>query len=209
MLVLTTAVGTVWAAPKKPKDTTELLDHKGASFNTPEPPWVIAYVTEGGNVGVEQLPQYKNVYCFVYNYENADKDFAVAYANNANGPSEVAKMISSTVLADAKAKIAGVSAGGETAVSAAVEASAHAMSEASFTGLRKTGDWWRIVRNKKTKTQTAQAYVLYTIDKKNLDSQIAVNLQNIIDNNKELSAAARSIYLDLIKDIRGNGFNNR
>jgi hypothetical protein len=83
------------------------------------------------------------------------------------------------------------------------------MSEASYTGLRKMADWWQIVRNKETQVEESRAFALWTVGKKTMDEQIAFNLQNIIDNNKALSEAARSIYLDLIKDIRANGFNNR
>jgi hypothetical protein len=95
------------------------------------------------------------------------------------------------------------------AVSAAFESAAHAMGSAAFTGLRKSGDWWQVVRNKATGVQEAQAFALYTIDRRRLDEQIAISLANIVETNKELSAAEREIYRDLIADIRANGFNNR
>jgi hypothetical protein len=94
-------------------------------------------------------------------------------------------------------------------VEASLETAAHDMSEAAFTGQRKSGDWWEIIRNKDTKVQEARAYALYTVDRKQLDTQIAANLANIVENNKELAEAAREIYRELIADIRANGFNNR
>jgi uncharacterized protein YjgD (DUF1641 family) len=44
-----------------------------------------------------------------------------------------------------------------------------------------------------------------TIDRKRLDEQIAANIQNILDNNKAMSTAEKSIYLDIITDIRTRG----
>jgi hypothetical protein len=188
-----------------PTQRTEVLDDKGAALGIPTPEWVTAYVGDG-NHAVEQLSQYKSEHCFVVAFNDKGRDFAVAWVNNANGPAEVAGMVSTTVLSDAKTKSAGVR--GEE-VNAGLEQAAHAMSEASYTGLRKMADWWMIVRNRETQVEECRAFALWTIDKKSMDEQIAFNLQNIIDNNKALSEAARSIYLDLIKDIRANGFNNR
>jgi hypothetical protein len=83
------------------------------------------------------------------------------------------------------------------------------MADASYTGLRKMGGWWQLTRNKATKAEEYRAFALYTVDKKRMDDQIAGNLQNIIDNNKALSAAARAIYQEIINGIHLNGFNNR
>ena len=188
-----------------PKQKSDVLDDKGAALGISTPDWVTAYVSDG-NHAVEQLSQYKNEHCFVVEANDQNRDFAVAWVTNANGPAEVARMVSATVLADAKSRSAGV--GGE-GVQAALEGAAHSMSEASYSGLRKMADWWMIVRNKETQVTEARAFALWSVDKKNMDEQIAFNLQNILDNNKALSQAARSIYLDLIKDIRANGFNNR
>jgi hypothetical protein len=193
------------ACASSPQQKTEVLDDKGAALNIPTPVWVAAFIGDG-NHAVEMLPQYKSEHCFVVEFNDKSRDFAVSWVNNASGPAQVAGMISQTVLTDAKNKLKG-SRGDE--VSASLDSMAQAMSEASFTGLRKMGDWWQIIRNKSTKVEECRAFALWTADKKNLDNQIAGNLQTIIDNNKALSQAARSIYLDLIKDIRANGFNNR
>jgi hypothetical protein len=188
-----------------PKQKTEILDNKGAALAIPAPDWVVAYVS-GGNYTVEALSEYENDHCFVVYYADSSRDFAVNWVENANGPSQVAQMISTTVLTDAKEKSAG-KRGGE--VTAAFQSAAQSMGSASFTGLRRVGDWWQIVRNKDTEVQEAQAFALYAINKKRLDEQIAINLTNIVENNKALSAAEREIYSDLIADIRANGFKNR
>jgi hypothetical protein len=205
MMAEALAAVTLTSCGSTPKQRTEALDDKGAALSVPTPEWVMSYVTDG-NHAVEQLSQYKNEHYFVVEFNDASRDFAVAWVANANGPAEVAGMVSATVLSDAKTKSAGAS-GGE--VNAALEQAAHSMSEASYTGLRKMADWWQIVRNGETGVEECRAFALWTVEKKTMDEQIAFNLQNIIDNNKALSEAVRSIYLDLIKDIRANGFNNR
>jgi hypothetical protein len=80
-----------------------------------------------------------------------------------------------------------------------------AMSNASFKGLRKTSDFWTLSRNKASKREYYTAYSLWTIGQKDLNEQMAANYQNIIDNNKAMSQAERSIYTDIIKDIRARG----
>jgi hypothetical protein len=206
-LVLTAlaVIGLVSGCASGPKQKSEILDDKGAAHGIPAPEWVTAYIG-GTNSSVEALPEFKNDHCFVIYWADQSRDFAVSWVENASGPAEVARMVSETVLADAKSKSAGIRAEG---VEASLETAAHDMSEAAFTGLRKSGDWWEIIRNKDTDVQEARAYALYTVDKKQLDTQIAANLANIVENNKELAEAAREIYRDLIADIRLNGFNNR
>jgi hypothetical protein len=184
---------------------TEVLDNKGAAVGIATPSWVMAYI-EGGNYAVEAMAEYKNDHCFVVYYADNSRDLAISWVTNADGPGQVAQVIATTVLTDAKEKSSG--ARGE-AVSASFDSAAQAMGSASFTGLRRAADWWQIVLNKATKVQEAQAFALYTIDKKRLDEQIALNLANIVENNKALSAAEREIYQELIADIRANGFNNR
>jgi hypothetical protein len=70
-------------------------------------------------------------------------------------------------------------------------------------------DWWILARNNTTNLEEYQDFALYIIDKPVLNDQIARNLQNIMDNNAAMSEAERGIYVDLINQIRVNGFSNR
>jgi len=186
------------------KNKTEVLDHKGASFGINEPAWLTAYI-QGSNQSVEALPEYKNQTCFVVSFIDADRDFAIGMAESASGSSLIAQMIAETVSADAERRRAGVQGEG---TSAAWTQASESMSNASYTGFRKSADWWRITRNKSTKVQEAHAFVLYTIESRILSDQIARNLTNIMENNKALSAAEREIYRDLIAHIRSGGFKH-
>jgi hypothetical protein len=181
----------------------EILDDKGAK-SVPTPAWVTAYLT-GGNIAVEALPEYKDMYCFVIAEDDTDKAFLLAWVGNVDGPREIAAMIATTVEDNVQAKLGG--SDGEGIVSS-LTATTEIMSNASYTGIRKIADWWRFIRTSTTKEERYQAYVLYTGAKKTLNDQIVRNLQNIVDNNKAMSAAEQAIYADIMNDIRRNGLFN-
>jgi hypothetical protein len=180
---------------------TEVLDYKGASFGLPQPEWVIEY-EKGGNLNVEKLSLYKDKYCFVVNYNDSSRDFAVAWVNSASGPKQIAQKVSTTVSSSASTMDSGESGGNMESV---IRAIAEQLSNASFTGMTKETDFWQIVRNKDTEVVECRAYALWVINKKALDEQVAANIQNIVDNNKAMSAAERAIYADLIAQIRSGG----
>jgi hypothetical protein len=183
-----------------------VVDDPTSAFEGMQPPaWIVQYIING-NIGVEKLPDYLKYHCFVVSYEGKDKDFAVTWVQNpANAAQQVSQMVSTTVGSDASTKIS--SDGGE--VSRAMEQAQESMSNASFTGLTYTANFWQELKNKESGDTIFRAYALWVVDRKNLDNQIAANLQNIVDNNKALSAAERAIYADLIAGIRGAaGFQN-
>ena len=90
-------------------------------------------------------------------------------------------------------------------VEANLKSATEALRNASFNGATKTSDWWQTVRNTTTGVVETRAWSLWTINQKQLDEQVAANIQNIIDNNTAMSAAERAIYTDLIKQIRDVG----
>jgi hypothetical protein len=207
MLVLTTAVGTAGCvsgpkAPKAPVQKTELLDWKGSALGVQVPQWVVQ--AQESNVHIQSLAEFKDQYCFVVTRENENQDLATAWVNNAaNGASEVARMLSSTVNDHAEAH-EGMKTGDERLKQASAQIRTN-MSNASFKGLRKASDTWTLSRNVATGRQYYTAYSLWIIPEKDLNEQMAAIFQNIIDNNKALSKEERQIYLDIIKNIRTRG----
>ncbi|GHV49678.1 hypothetical protein AGMMS49579_02290 [Spirochaetia bacterium] len=184
-----------------PKQKTEVLDDKGAAFGIQTPEWVAAYIM-GGNLDIQKLSIYKGLYCFVIEYADASKDFATAWVANASGPQAIAQKVSTTVSSSMSASLEG-ERGADT--EANLRSAAESLSNASFNGATKTGDWWQTVRNTTTEVIETRAWALWTINQKQLDEQVAANIQNIIDNNTTMSAAERAIYTDLIKQIRDVG----
>jgi len=206
LMVMIAAFGLVLAGcasrPKTPVQETELLDWKGSGLGTPKPQWVIA--AQESNDKVQELPEYKDQYCFVVDREDANKDMATLWVSNtANGANAVSVMLSTTVNNSAEAS-EGMKKD-DAAMKAHVQEVRDAMNNASFKGLRKAADFWTLSKNIATGNQYYTAYSLWVIPKKDLNDQMAANYQNIIDNNKALSEAEREIYMDIIKDIRARG----
>ena len=192
--------------PSRPQQKSELLDWKGAAFGTPVPEWVMA--AQQSDLQIQALEEFKNQACFVVSREDPEnKDFAVTWVGNAaNGAAEVARIISTTVNNTAEAQIA-TKAGADKA-KRVVNEMRDAMSNASFKGFRRAADFWALIKNKATKKEYYAAYSLWVISNDELNQQLAANYQNIIDNNKAMSAAEREIYRDIISDIRKRGITN-
>jgi hypothetical protein len=189
------------AAAVTPEQKTVVLDDKGAAFGISTPEWVAAFI-QSGNLGVERLPLYKDKYCFVVESIDQSKDYAIAWVQNASGPQAIAAKVSTTVASTASNALSGEKGG---AVESNLKAATEQMSNASFNGAVKEADWWQVIKNEATGVTECRAFALWIIDKKQLDEQVAANLQNIVDNNTAMSAAERAIYADLIAQIRSVG----
>ncbi|GHV72842.1 hypothetical protein AGMMS49940_01440 [Spirochaetia bacterium] len=189
------------AASVSASQKTEVLDDKGAAFGIQTPEWVAAYIIDG-NLGVQKLSAYKGKYCFVVEYADASKDFSTAWVANASGPQAIAQKVSTTVSSSMSASLDGEK-GGDTGAN--LRSAAESLSNASFNGATKDADWWQTVRNTTTDVIETRSWALWTINQKQLDEQVAANIQNIIDNNTTMSAAERAIYTDLIRQIREVG----
>ncbi|GMO11440.1 MAG: hypothetical protein Ta2A_19860 [Treponemataceae bacterium] len=211
LLVFAAVASTVLmsASKKKPKQKIENLDWKGSSLGQDVPDWVVK--SQDSSIAIQSLSAYKGQYCFVVQIENDDKDFAINYVKNlANGAAQVSTMLSTTVNAMAESKLASASVKTSGGVSAAATSQAvsevkDAMSNASFQNFRQAADFWLQVNNKSTKKRYFVAYSLWIVPQKDLNEQMARNYQNIIDNNKAISAAERQMYIDIIADIRTRG----
>jgi hypothetical protein len=180
---------------------TEVLDDKGAAFGISTPEWVVAFI-QGGNLGVQKLSVYKGKYCFVIDTADASKDYAVAWVSNASGPQAIAQKVSTTVASSMSISLEGEKGND---VETNLKGAAEALSNAAFNGATKDADWWQTVRNTSSGVVETRAFALWVIDQKQLDNQVAANIQNIIDNNTAMSAAERAIYIDLINQIRNIG----
>jgi hypothetical protein len=57
------------------------------------------------------------------------------------------------------------------------------------------------------RSEEYRAYALYTIDSKSLDQQMVLKLQNIVANDKDMSADERATYTRLINRIQERGLD--
>jgi hypothetical protein len=190
------------AGGPKPSQRTEILDDKGAALGTPTPQWVTAF-DAGGYLAVEALGEYQSYNCFVIDATSADKPFLLAWVNNLNGPAAIAEVISTVVNRNVTAMSANIEEGERQRI---IRTNTEMMSNASFNGARKVADWWYLSRNRTTKVEEYRAFALYIFDREALSDQLARKLQNIMDNNAAISDAEQEIYLEMIDQVRVNGF---
>ncbi|GMO28182.1 MAG: hypothetical protein Ta2B_08840 [Termitinemataceae bacterium] len=194
------------ASKTKALEKVVVLDDKGAAFGITTPEWVTAYIMNG-NSAVQKMSAYNDKYCFVVENNNASRDFAIAAVQNASGPRAIADKISTTVSSSVSTKVDALSAapGAKAEMEQRIKTATEQLTNASFNGAAKEADWWQTVENKTSKNVETRAYALWLIDKKSLDTQVAAQLQRLQDQNKAMSEAEKSIYADLIKQIRGTG----
>jgi hypothetical protein len=198
--------------------TFAILDHKGAATgNNNLPEWVDAYLNNGTDTAVEKLAQFTGSYCFIGANDSTSKNFAQTWAESVAGPTLIAAAISTRV----ENLIASEQEGAETtdartdeaAMGRMVNAVQNTVQSATFSGARKAGDWWIQIRTYDpddrsiVRSEEYRAYALYTIEKKSLDRQVSAKLQNIIDNDKQMSADERAIYSGLIARIMEKGLD--
>ncbi|GMO31439.1 MAG: hypothetical protein Ta2F_06870 [Termitinemataceae bacterium] len=196
---------TMVMAAGKTKEKVEVLENKGTSRSLKDPAWLTAYISSGISA-VEALDLYKGKYCFIIEHDDLNKDFAIAWVGGAEAPRAVAAKIATTVSSSmSNASGGGGSTGSAGEMSYGVKSAAEAIANASFNGLTKDADWWETRRNKKTKEVTTTATALFLIDKKQLDTQVAAQLQRLADQNTAMSAAEKAIYADMIAQVRGVG----
>ncbi|MDR3312630.1 MAG: hypothetical protein LBS64_05810 [Spirochaetaceae bacterium] len=197
--------------------TYAILDHKGAATGTNQlPEWVTVYLDSGGmDTAVEKLSQFKGMYCFIGTAESTNKKFAQTWAANVDGPTLIAATISTRVeniinsnengedVSDAQRD--------EASMNRIINAVRNTVQSATFNGARNVGDWWIQIRtydpddHSVVRGEEYRAYALYTIDSKSLDQQMIAKLQNIIANDKAMSADERATYNRLINRIQERG----
>lgn len=185
----------------------EILDHKGAAIGeSAVPKWLTTYL-EGGELQVEKLPDYNGYYCFIGVEEGPNKQLVTRWAQSVSGPTLIATQVSTRLEQMTSGEVGADSASFQQSLK---QVSTTAIT-ATFSGARKVNDWWIWRRaydpknRKEVISEDYSAYVLYIIEKKQFNSQVAAELQNSIDNRKTMSADERKIYTELIQKIISRG----
>jgi hypothetical protein len=197
-------------------DTYAILDHKGAATGTNRiPEWLTVYLEAGLDTSVEKLSAFRGNYCFIGAADSTNKKFAQTWAADVDAPTLIAAKISTRVenlieserdgedITDAQTD--------EALMSRVINGVQITVQSATFSGARKEGDWWIQIRtydpddHNIVRSEEYRAYAIYTIDKKSLDQQVVLKLQNIIANDKAMSADERATYTRLINRILERG----
>lgn len=169
--IVLASCGTTGPAAKAPtKKTFEIIEHKGSLIGKDTPNWVGLEQNE-----IQALPEYKDVYVFLFEERGASLDGVKIWANKFSARSELAGIIKTRV----QDKFAGAAAGDKDKLETYFENISKSVADGDYSGAKKEADWWVKAQYYDLKTNQLKDeevytyFLLYTIDKKILDKQIA------------------------------------
>lgn len=161
------------AAPAKTAAKYVVVDHKAMAIGGNIPEWVEIYIADG-MTGVEAMEKYKDKYVFVGEDSGTNLGALRLWAQGFNVAQDLARLVSQRV----QVKFAGAAAGSpDDEFGRYFENVVKNSSDATFSGARKETDYWILKRYFKedgvtTDREVYDYYVLVSIDKKTLQSQI-------------------------------------
>ncbi len=195
-------------APEPPKTMAnfEILQHKGTTLGVLMPPsWVEAAIN--GPKSVEKLPDYKDAFVVVVDTTGKDLDGVQLASSRLNADTEIARYLSLRV----KDTFAGAQVGDKDKIETYMERAVKSVSDAKFSGFRKTTDWWVQIRwykpdpSKKIFDHDEYRLLqLYTIDKATLESQLQKILSGEAANEPKTPEKQRA--MDLVQQSFFDGF---
>lgn len=184
----------------------EVIEHKGSALGvTALPIWVETYILEG-ITGLEQLPAYKDFYCFVGEETGTNINAVTTWASLFDASSDIASTVSNRV----STLFTGSAAGSPTTeYGTYYEQIVRSAANATYSGARRVNDWWVLTRRydgrtAKEYTQEYTAYVMYTIARDTLDRQIL----GILDGTSTagLTTAQQTAISNVKELMRAEGF---
>lgn len=184
----------------------EVVEHKGSALGISALPiWVETYILEG-ITGLEQLPAYKDSYCFVGEETGTNVNAVTSWASMFDASGDIASTVSTRVASLFTGSAVG-SPSGEYGTY--YEQVVRTAANATYSGARRVNDWWVLTRrydDRKSKeyTQEYTAYVMYTISRDTLDRQILGMLDGT--STAGLTTAQQTAISNVKELMRAEGF---
>ncbi|GHV53281.1 hypothetical protein AGMMS49579_11760 [Spirochaetia bacterium] len=178
----------------------QTIEHKGTALGRNDLPQWLAEWTDRGVPGVESLADYKGKYCIIADERGPELQQLLTWVNNFNAQQQIGAQIQTRVASVFKANESKVpdSADSQRKYSNAI----NTLVSATYTGARKESDWWvhqRITEKGQPDETRYTAYVLYSIDRKILDQQIADSIAKIKDGTPELDRLFDEITAQILE----------
>jgi len=202
----------------KPKARNVELENKGTAMGVATPDWVKNY-TANGISAVQALPQYKDKYCIIGDESGANKQFVLTWADNFSAQQRIGAMLRTTIASEYQARVTGAaqSSGGATASQSSISGDynqtidnvLNAVVNVSYSGAQREADWWSLLRRydpdqKDVYSDAYTAYVMYTIPKRELNTQVARAMETAIKKD----SALYDITIQIARDMLQNGIKN-
>jgi hypothetical protein len=193
------------------------LETKGTATGAQTPEWVNTYI-ENGVSAVQNMTQYKDKYCIIGEENGVNKQFVLSWADNFSAQQRIGAMLRTNIQSkyqaavDANAQSSGVGTSGQGQNAASgdynqeIENSINTVVNVSYSGAQMETNWWVLQRRYDPDQEDVYsdeyiAYVLYTIPKASLNSQIASALETSVTKD----SALYDVTIEIAKDILLNG----
>jgi hypothetical protein len=194
-LTLTTAV----LAGCATQDTITKLEDAGSSFGAPMPKWMEAYAFNRSVNRLAQLPEYAGNYCFVAEEFDIGStpqvlQQLIRWSDQFSAQQKIGQTISSTIASTFQANESKKPDGPEA--TRQYNAALAMISQATYSGARKEGDWWIKERVESRGAEPIIRYrvvALYIIPKEQLDRQIENKLKEIAKENPAMAAVVDAV----------------
>ncbi|MDR1257247.1 MAG: hypothetical protein LBJ86_05830 [Spirochaetaceae bacterium] len=201
-----------------PKVNTTELDNKGRAIGVSTPDWIKLYVATG-ITAVQAQPQFEGQYCIIGDETSANRQFALAWADNFSAQQRIGAMLRTNIASKYQATVSGAAQSSGTANSSAatetgsadyrqeIDNVVNAVVNVSYSGAQRDSDWWVLMRRydpdqKDVYSDEYTAYVLYTVPKAELNRQIAMALETGVSKD----SALYDITLQIAREILSEGF---
>jgi hypothetical protein len=191
------------------------LENKGTVIGVPTPDWVKTYLEKGVSA-LQAQPQYKDKYVIVGEESGINRQFVLAWADQASAQQRIGSLLRTNIASRYQAAVNATVQNSDVANSETnssfyqqeIENILIAVVNVSYSGAQREADWWNLRRrydpdNKEVYTGEYAAYVLYTVPKAEMNRQIAFALQTSVSKD----SALYDITLSLARDILLQGYD--
>ena len=205
----------IFAAPAKPaKVKVEVVDSAGFPFGEELPAWVKA-VALGDNTEVAKALKIdeKQYQVFVFSSNGDNLDFLKTWVDQVDVQRNVANSFSIAVSQASQSLLQGNSGSDATEVNKAINQMTAALSAIELNGLLKQAQYWAQFRRPKQGVKISKKstdndfdyyytyYVVFTMNRKVYDTQLAAALNGVEDNTSETALLKKALSVSLVKPL--------
>ena len=186
-----------------PKSKIIEMENKGTVMGTATPAWVKLY-TEKGVSALNAQPEYKDKYCVVGEESGVNRQFVIAWADNASAQQRIGQLVRTNIASRYEAAVTG----SNTSYKQQIDNVLNAIVNVSYSGAQREADWWSLRRrydadDKEIFTDEYTAWVLYTIPRAEMNRQIALALETSVAKD----SALYDVTIALARDILLQGYD--
>jgi hypothetical protein len=194
------------ACASGPRSNIAELENKGTIAGVRAPQWVRVYLDKGLTA---LQAQYPDRYCIVGEESGVNRQFVLAWADQASAQQRIGALLRTNIAARFEAAITGQSGGDAAAVyKQEINNIASVVINVSYSEAQREGDWWSLRRlydpdDKELYSDVYTAWVLYTVPKTEMNRQIALALQTAASRDSGLY----DLTIALARDILLQGYD--